>query len=42
VVEEGQILEVMGQKYLVISVEYAGEFSKPWVRNLVLRGIKDE
>jgi len=40
-VEEGQIIEVMGQRYLVVFVEYEGTFSNSWVKNLELKGIKN-
>lgn len=39
-IEEGQIIEVQGQRYLVIFVEYAGGFSSPWVKCLELKGVK--
>lgn len=40
-VEEGQIIEVLGKKYLVVFVDYSGGFSSPWIKNLELKGIKD-
>lgn len=41
-VGEGQVIEVGGQKYLVVFVEYSGSFTDPWVKNLELKGIKDD
>lgn len=41
-VEEGHIVEVCGQRFLVVFVEYGGSLSNPWVKNLELKGIKDE
>lgn len=41
-IEEGQVLEINGQKYLVVFVEYSGSYKDPWVKNLELKGIKSE
>ena len=41
-IEEGQVVQVQGQKYLVVFVEYSGSFKEPWVKNLELKGIKDD
>jgi len=40
--EEGQIVEILGQRYLVVFVEYEGSFSNPWVKNLELKGVKND
>lgn len=41
VIEKGRVIELEGQKYLVISVEYGdGTVGNPWIRTLELRGIK--
>jgi hypothetical protein len=40
-IEEGEILEINGQKFLVVFVEYSGSYNKPWVKNLELKGIKE-
>lgn len=40
-IEEGQVVEVEGQKYLVIFVEYEGGFNNLWVKTLELKGIKN-
>lgn len=41
-IEEGSVIEVEGQKYLVTFVEYSGGYDKPWVKDLELKGIKHE
>ena len=41
-IEEGMVIEVQGQMYLVTFVEYAGSYSKHWVKSLELKGLKDE
>jgi hypothetical protein len=41
-IEEGQVLEINGQRYLVVFVEYSGSYSDPWVKNLELKGIKGD
>jgi len=42
--EEGKIIEIGGQRYLVVSVDYEWEDmdQDPWIKRLELRGIKDE
>jgi len=40
--EEGQIVKIKDQRYLVVFVEYSGTYSNPWVKNLELKGIKDD
>lgn len=41
-IDEGQIIEINGQKYLVVSVEYSGYYGSSWVRSLELRGIRGD
>jgi len=41
-VEEGQIIELRGKRYLVVFVEFRGPFSDPWVKTLELKGIKND
>ena len=40
-IEEGQTIEILGQRYLVVYVLYEGAINKPWVKSLELRGIKE-
>ena len=40
--KEGQIVEILGQRYLVVFVEYGGPLDSPWLKNLELKGIKDD
>ena len=40
--KEGQVFEIEGQRYLVVFVEYEGSFSNLWVKNLELKGIKND
>jgi len=40
-IEEGQTVEILGQRYLVVYVLHEGAINKPWVKILELRGIKE-
>jgi hypothetical protein len=40
--EEGQTVMVLGQRYLVVYVQYEGPIDKPWVKSLELKGIKND
>jgi hypothetical protein len=40
-IQEGRVIEVEGQRFLVEYVEYAGNHSRLWIKELKLRGIRD-
>lgn len=42
VYEEGDVVEMNGQKFLVVFVEYTGSMGKPFLKHIELKGIRDD